>query len=197
MDIKELLGEAYKEGMSIEDINSALADKTFVDPTTLPKSVSKELFDKKVSELSKKTKEFDDFKKAHMSEEEKNKELLAEAERTKSEFLRKSAKLDVEQILIKNKLSPNEYEGVLDSLVTENADESKKRAEALVSLINMHSKQVKEDYKKELRGALPNQPRGEEGDDVTKESFEKMTLTQKMEFKEKYPEEYQNLNGGN
>lgn len=52
MDIKTLLGDAFKEGMSIEDINKALADKTFVDPSTLPESVSKELYNKASTEAA-------------------------------------------------------------------------------------------------------------------------------------------------
>lgn len=52
MDLKELLGENFKEGMSIDEINAALADKTFVDPTTLPKSVAKETFDKTAHDLA-------------------------------------------------------------------------------------------------------------------------------------------------
>lgn len=197
MDIKELLGEAYKDGMTIEEINAVLAEKNLVDANTLPKSVSKDLFDKKVSELAKKSKELEEFKQLHMSEEEKNKLLIDEANCIKSDYLKKSAKLDVEQILIQNNLKPSEYESVLDSLVTEDAEESKSRANALVDLVNLHTQQVKEDFKKELRNSLPNQPTGNQGDDATKNDFDKMTLTQKMEFKEKYPEEYENLNGGN
>lgn len=123
--------------------------------------------------------------------------LIDEANCIKSDYLKKSAKLDVEQILIQNNLKPSEYENVLDSLVTEDAEESKSRANALVDLINLHTQQVKEDFKKELRNSLPNQPTGNQGDDAIKNDFDKMTLTQKMEFKEKYPEEYQSLNGGN
>ncbi|HEX3038158.1 MAG TPA: hypothetical protein VHO94_04095 [Oscillospiraceae bacterium] len=51
-DLKSLLGDQFKENMSIEEITAALADKTFVDPATLPKSVSKETFDKTAHELS-------------------------------------------------------------------------------------------------------------------------------------------------
>lgn len=52
MDLKELLADSYKEGMSIEEINAALANKSLVDPETLPKSVKKEVFDKTASELA-------------------------------------------------------------------------------------------------------------------------------------------------
>jgi len=52
MDLKALLGESYKDGMTLEEITAALADKTFVDPSTLPKSVTKDVFDKTASELA-------------------------------------------------------------------------------------------------------------------------------------------------
>lgn len=52
MDLKALLGESYHDGMTIEEINTALAAKNLVDPETLPKSVKKEVFDKTASELA-------------------------------------------------------------------------------------------------------------------------------------------------
>ena len=188
MDIKTLLGEAYTEGMSIDDINAALADKTFVDPATLPKSVSKELFDKKVSELSKKTKELDDLKKSNMSDEQKMQALID---------LKKSARLDVEQVLIRGGLEAKDYENIIDTLVSEDAEESKNRASALVDLISAQKQQIEENFKKNLRDNLPKPPRGKEGDEVQKEDFDKMTLTEKMKFKEEYPEEYKQFSGGN
>ena len=52
-DIQSLLGEDYREGMTVEEINAVLANRQFVDPTTLPKSVEKTIFDKTASELAK------------------------------------------------------------------------------------------------------------------------------------------------
>ncbi|WP_312694109.1 hypothetical protein [Caproiciproducens sp.] len=52
MDLKELLGESFKEGMSIEEINAALAEKKLVDPSILPESVSKELYNKASTEAA-------------------------------------------------------------------------------------------------------------------------------------------------
>lgn len=52
MDLKELLGDAYKEDMTLTDIAAALKDKKLVDPTTLPPSVPKGEFDKTASEVA-------------------------------------------------------------------------------------------------------------------------------------------------
>ena len=51
MDLKTLLGDAYKENMTLDEINEALEGMNLVDPSTLPKSVSKEVFDKTASSL--------------------------------------------------------------------------------------------------------------------------------------------------
>lgn len=52
MDLKELLGDAYKDGISVEEITAALKDKKFVDPSALPPSVPKGDFDKTASEVA-------------------------------------------------------------------------------------------------------------------------------------------------
>ena len=53
MELKELLGNDYKDGMTAEEISAAIANKTFIDKSTLPPSVSKETFDKTAAELAK------------------------------------------------------------------------------------------------------------------------------------------------
>ena len=50
MELKDLLGDKYRDDLTIEEINALLADKNFVDPSTLPKSVEKSVFDKTASE---------------------------------------------------------------------------------------------------------------------------------------------------
>lgn len=52
MDLKTLLGENFKDGMSLTDIDALLKDKNFVDPSTLPPSVPKGDFDKTASEVA-------------------------------------------------------------------------------------------------------------------------------------------------
>ena len=70
-DIQSLLGDEYREGMTIEEINAVLANRQFVDPTTLPKSVEKSIFDKTASELAKVKKELGELKNSNLTGEEK------------------------------------------------------------------------------------------------------------------------------
>ena len=52
MDLKTLLGDAFKDNMTLADIETVLKDKNFVDPSTLPPSVPKGDFDKAASDLA-------------------------------------------------------------------------------------------------------------------------------------------------
>ena len=70
-DIQTLLGEDYREGMTVEEINAVLANRQLVDPTTLPKSVEKTVFDKTASELAKVKKELAELKNSNMTDDEK------------------------------------------------------------------------------------------------------------------------------
>lgn len=52
MDLKTLLGDSYKENMTLSDIDAILKDKNLVDTSALPKQVDKAVFDKTASELA-------------------------------------------------------------------------------------------------------------------------------------------------
>lgn len=53
MEIKDLVGDAYKEGMTLEEVAAVIKNKALVDPSTLPPSVSKETFDKVAEKLAR------------------------------------------------------------------------------------------------------------------------------------------------
>lgn len=77
MELKTLMGDAYKEGMTVEDIEAALQGMDLVDRNEAAKGmVSKAMFDKKVSELTTANKQL----REKMSTEEQEK-LDREAEK--------------------------------------------------------------------------------------------------------------------
>ena len=63
MDLKTLLGDAYKENMTLDEINEALEGMNLVDPSTLPKSVSKEVFDKTAFRIGKSEKRIESIER--------------------------------------------------------------------------------------------------------------------------------------
>lgn len=94
MELKDLVGESYKEGMTIEEVAAAIKNKNLIDPSTLPPSVSKETFEKTASKLAELEKE----KKARMTEDE-------QAQAKQQEFLDRMAALEKENVRMKHEKS--------------------------------------------------------------------------------------------
>lgn len=171
MDLKTLLGDAYKEGMTIDEINAALADKNFVDPATLPKSVSKDLFDKTASELAKVKKELKDLQESTMTADEKLKAELEKATTAQLTYKKELSKLRAKEIFVSAGLTEADYSSILDAVVSEDEETTKARAKSMVDLISAQKAAVEKAVKAELLKGTPKPPAGDGGD--TGEAFEK------------------------
>lgn len=195
MDIKTLLGDAYKEGMTIDEINAALADKNFVDPATLPKSVSKEVFDKTASELAKVKKELRDLQESTMTAEEKLKAELEKATTAQLTYAKELSKLRAKEIFVAAGLTEADYNPILDAVVSEDEETTKARAKSMVDLIAAQKSAAEKALRAELLKGTPKPPAGKDGK-MTKEDFDKLTLTEKAKFKLENPELYKTIIGG-
>ena len=163
MDIKTLLGEAYKDGMTIEEINAALADKEFVDPTTLPKSVSKEVFDKTASELAKVKKELKALRESSMTDAEKLQAELDKAKETQANYNKELSKLRAKEIFVTAGLTETDYASILDVVVSEDEETTKTRAKSMVDLIAAQKAAAEKAIKAELLKGTPKPKPGEGG----------------------------------
>jgi DNA-binding transcriptional MerR regulator len=163
MDIKTLLGEAYKDGMTIEEINAALADKEFVDPTTLPKSVSKEVFDKTASELAKVKKELKALRESSMTDAEKLQAELDKAKETQANYNKELSKLRAKEIFVTAGLTETDYAPILDVVVSEDEETTKTRAKSMVDLIAAQKAATEKAIKAELLKGTPKPKPGEGG----------------------------------
>lgn len=76
MELKEMLGESYKEGMTVEEVAEAVKGLNLVDPSALPPSVSKETFDKTASELAALKKQAKERMSAEEAAQAKQQEVL-------------------------------------------------------------------------------------------------------------------------
>lgn len=171
MDIKTLLGDAYKEGMTIDEINAALADKNFVDPATLPKSVTKDVFDKTASELAKVKKELKDLQEASMTADEKLKAELDKATNAQLTYAKELSKLRAKEIFVSAGLTEADYSSILDAVVSEDEETTKTRAKSMVDLISAQKAAVEKAVKAELLKGTPKPPAGGGGN--TGGAFEK------------------------
>lgn len=171
MNLKELLGDAYKEGMSFEEIEAALADKELVDPSTLPKSVSKDVFDKTASELSKVKKELKALKEASMTDAEKLQAELDKAKEAQVIYNKELSKLRAKEIFVTAGLTETDYASILDVVVSEDEETTKTRAKSMVDLISAQKAAVEKAVKAELLKGTPKPPAGDGGN--TGGAFEK------------------------
>lgn len=171
MDLKTLLGDAYKENMTLDEINAALADKNFVDPATLPKSVAKDVFDKTASELAKVKKELKDLQESTMTADEKLKAELEKATTAQLTYKKELSKLRAKEIFVSAGLTEADYSSILDAVVSEDEETTKVRAKSMVDLISAQKAAVEKAVKAELLKGTPKPPAGDGGD--TGEAFEK------------------------
>lgn len=186
MDIKELLGDLYKEGMTLEEVNAALADKTYVDPNTLPKSVNKDVFDRTASELAKANKELKELRESSLSADEKLKLELEKAAQSQITFAKEFAKLQAKEIFVNAGIKEEEYSSVLDMVVSEDAEVTKTRATSMVGLIAAQKAALDKTLRAELLKTTPKPPGGgNPPSDAVSALKEQLSKTTKVEDKVK------------
>ena len=190
MKIKDLLKDAYKEGMTIEEINEAL------ESIELPTDQSAELERLKTA-LSKSNSEAADFKR-QLREKMSADELKAKEDADAREKLQK----DYDELVKKVTVSENQ-----SKLLSLGYDEAlaKETAEAMANgeLDKVFANQKKhlEAVEKKVRSEiLKNTPKPEGGssqDEMTKEKLRGMSAQERYQYSIENPEKYKEIYGGN
>jgi ribosomal protein L16 Arg81 hydroxylase len=190
MNIKDLLGNAYKEGMSVEEIETALKD---ID---LPTDNSAEI-DRLKAALSKSNSEAADFKK-QLREKMSADEVKAKEEAESREKLQN----DYDALVRKVTLSENKAK--LLSLGYDEAlagDTAEAMVDGNLDKVFANQKKHLEAVEKKIRAdVLKDTPKPEGGNGseaITKEKFSKMSVAEQYKFSTEHPEEYKKLYGGN
>ena len=190
MNIKDLLKDAYKEGMTVEDIETALKD---ID---LPTDNSAEI-DRLKNALSKSNSEAADYKK-QLREKMSADEIKAKEDSDKMvELQSKYDALLKESEITKNKarLLTLGYE---DKLATETAEAM---ANGEIDKVFANQKKHLDAVEKKIRAdVLKETPKPEGGNGseiITKEIFSKMSIAEQYKYSVEHPEEYKQLYGGN
>ena len=190
MKFKDLLKDAYKEGMTLEEIESALAD------VELPADMSDEV--KRLKDaLSKSNSENAEWKKKHrdaLSEEERKSQEVAEELKQLRE---QNEKLVRESNMSKHKakflglgydeaLASDAAAAMVDGDTEKLFSYQQKHQEAL-------DKKIRADALKGTPKPVPDKRDGA----VTLDDLRKMSTQERLEFSQKNPEEYKTLYGGN
>lgn len=190
MNIKDLLKDAYTEGMSIEDINKAL------ESIELPSDNSAEV-ERLKSALSKSNSEAADYKK-QLRERMSAEELKAKEDAEKMDDLQ--SKYDA--LLRESTISKNKAQllalGYEDALASETAEamvngETDKVFAAHKKHLDSVEKKIREDVMKDV----PKPIGGNGKNTITKEKLRSMSAQERYAFSVEHPEEYKELYGGN
>lgn len=190
MNIKDLLGESYQEGMSLEDIEKAL------ESIELPADGSAEI-DRLKSALSKSNSEAAEYKR-QLKEKMTAEEIKAKEDAEKWEQIERErdALLREKTVSInKARLLELGYDGKL-------ADET---AEAMANgeldkvFANqkIHLESVEKKIRSELLKDTPKPEGGKSSETMTKEKLRGMTPQDRYKYSVEHPEEYKQIYGGN
>lgn len=193
MKLEDLLGTDYKEGMTTEEIAAALASKNFVDPATLPASVSKEQFDKTASEAAKYRKELAELKAAGLSDAEKLKQAQDEANAMKREFAVRLNRMDAEKVLIGAGIAEADYSPFIDAIVTEDANASVAAATAIAKMLTAQKKAVEAAVRKDMQDKMPTPDPNKKDPGMTKEEYAKLSFEDQHKFFTEHREEYDKM----
>ena len=184
-DLKTLLGESYKEGMTVDEINTALSQLDLID-TAKEKVVKKDVFDKTASELAAKNK----LLKDKMTEDEQR----AERDKEVAEQLKANAetvkRLTLEKTLSKSGYDDKQIANFADAFVKGDAEELGK---VMTTLITDLTKKVKDETTAELLKTHTRTPPAGNGDSsgaMTKEQFDKMGYIERVKLQSDKPDLY-------
>ena len=190
MNIKDLLKDAYKEGMTIEEINAALKD---ID---LPTDSSAEI-DRLKAALSKSNSEAADYKK-QLREKMSAEELKAKEDAEKWDELIKERDALLREKTVAGHKANYLALGYDEKLAIETAEAM---ANGEIEKVFANQKKHLEAVEKKIRAdVLKDTPKPEGGkgsEALTKEQFSKMSIAEQFKFSTEHPEEYKKLYGGN
>jgi hypothetical protein len=158
-ELQELMGDSYKEGMTLEDVSAFLKGKKFADLST-GNYVDKGKYENTVNDLNKQLKDKTDLLNTKLSDEEKNanasaeqaaeierlKQLLADNTVTGNKNTVNSVMTSAREILgIES--GDNEFTNFVNNITTEDTDKS-------TQIANYVSKVIKDSYEKGKQDAL-------------------------------------------
>lgn len=190
MKFKDLLKDAYKEGMTVEEIEAALASVEF------PADQSAEIERLKTA-LSKSNSENAEWKKKHrdaLSEEERKAQEMADRLKQLEE---QNATLLRESNVSKHKakfLGMGYEEALANDAAVAMADGD---MEKLFSYQQKHQEALEKKIRADALKGTPKPVPDKADGAMTLENLRKLSTQERYEFSQKNPDEYKTLYGGN
>ena len=190
MKLKDLLKDAYKEGITVEEIESALAE------VEIPADQSAEIERLKAA-LSKSNSENAEWKKKHreaLSEEERKAQETADLIKQLQE---ENATLTRESNVSKHKakfLGMGYDEALASDAAVAMTDGD---MEKLFSYQQKHQEALEKKIRADALKSTPKPVPGKDGGPITREQIAKMSMEDRIKFYQEHPTEYKEIYGGN
>lgn len=189
MNIKDLLKDAYKEGMSVEDIEKAL------EGIELPTDNSAEI-ERLKNALNKSNSEAADFKK-QLREKMSAEELKAKEDAEKIEELIKERDALLKEKTISTHKAKYLALGYDESLANETAEAMVNgELDKVFANQKKHIESVEKKIRADVLKTTPKPEGGNGSETITKEKFSKMSIAEQHKYSVEHPEEYKMLYGG-
>ena len=190
MNIKDLLGDAYKEGMTMEEVNAAL------EGIELPTDNSAEV-ERLKNALSKSNSEAADWKK-QLREKMSAEELKAKEDAEKWDELIKERDALLREKTIAGHKANYLALGYEEKLATETAEAmANGELDKVFANQKKHIEAVEKKIRADVLKATPTPEGGNGSETMTKEKFSKMSIAEQHKYSVEHPEEYKKLYGGN
>ena len=190
MNIKDLLGDSYKEGMTVEEIETALKG---ID---LPTDNSAEI-DRLKNALSKSNSEAAEIKR-QLREKMSAEELKAKEDAEKMEALIKERDALLREKTIATYKSSYLSLGYEENLALATAEAlANGELEKVFANQKKHHESVEKKIRADVLKETPKPEGGSGSEIITKENFSKMSIAEQHKYSVEHPEEYKKLYGGN
>ena len=186
MKIKDLLKDAYKEGMSFEDIEKAL------ESIEMPTDNSAEI-DRLTKALSKSNSEAADYKK-QLREKLSAEEIKAKEDAETIEELKKERDALLREKTIAGHKAKYLALGYDESLANETAEAiTHGDYDKVFANQKKHIESVEKKIRADVQKETPRPEGGQGSETITKEIFSKMPIAEQYKYSVEHPEEYKKL----
>ena len=188
-DIKTLLGENWKDDITVEELLEATKGMELVDKTQLEPTVRKELFDKTSSELAELKRQLKAAQEANLTEDEQREKALRERDEVITSLRRDLQMRTAGERLAKANIEDATFVNELIEAGAFTDETLDKFLEGLTKLVDSTRTITDREVRKAVLGDTPKGPPPAEGLDIAAQ-LKNMSLTERMRYAEENPEEY-------
>lgn len=147
----------------------------------------------RAQELQGKVDEFDRQKAANLTAQEQLEQRMREMEAKAAETQRGYNRMQAAKAFTGLNIEEGALSGILDKVVTEDADATRQAAESIADVIRAQREDAVREAKKAAQASNPKPKGGSGGGEVTKEDFSKMSYSQKLQLKQDNPDLFKEL----